>query len=303
MSVLNHKIDFAVIIGVKNANPNGDPLLGNRPRTDAHGFGVISDVCLKRKLRNRLSDLGANIFFTSPDRNDDGCSSLQERAEACPDLNTADPVSFRKNACNTWMDVRAFGQVFAYSSKKKGKKGKAEDGGEDSASPSGVSIGIRGPVTIQQATSCSPVEIEEMKITKCFNGVHTENGKRSSDTMGDKYFVSFGVYLAFGSINARLAEKTGFSSEDAAMVRQALETLFENDESSCRPSGSMEVLQVLWWEHNGKDASLPAGVVHRSLDLSMPRASKSMDEITITCKTSPGIKASVMESGIPVEFN
>lgn len=303
MGTLKNKIDYAVIICVKNANPNGDPLLNNRPRTNAQGLGIISDVCLKRKMRNRVDDLGETVFFTAPDRVNDGFSSLQERAENCDGLNGADNQTFQKIACKNWFDVRAFGQLFAYSSKKKGKKGKKEDdsSSETEVGSAGVSVGIRGPVTIQPAISLHPVEVEEMKITKCFNGVTTENGKRGSDTMGDKFYIPFGVYVAYGSINARLAEKTGFSDEDAILVRKALESLFENDESASRPSGSMEVLQVLWWEHSTLDASVPSGAVHRSLNVSVPLYPSSVDEISVTCKDLPGVNLSTMEYGIPVK--
>ena len=79
MSTLTNKIDFAVLVSVKNANPNGDPLNGNRPREDYNGYGEISDVCIKRKLRNRLQDMGQAIFVQSDDRRDDGCRSLKDR--------------------------------------------------------------------------------------------------------------------------------------------------------------------------------------------------------------------------------
>lgn len=297
MATLKHKIDFAVLIAVKNANPNGDPLFNNMPRTNAQGYGVISDVCLKRKIRNRLSDLGAEIFFTSPDRAEDGYTSLQERAENCEELVASTPEAFKAAACRKWLDVRTFGQLFAYGSGKKGRKGKGEDG---EAPVTGVSIGIRGPVTVQPATSLHPISIEEMKITKCFNGTTTESGKRSSDTMGDKFMVPFGIYAAYGSINARLAEKTGFTEEDAQLFRKALETLFENDESSSRPSGSMEVLQVLWWEHPLLDGVVGSGAVHRSLGVAVSGNPTCVDDVSLSCRPIAGVDLSLMEYGIPV---
>ena len=301
MTALQNKIDFAVVIGVKNANPNGDPLLGNRPRTDMYGYGVISDVCLKRKLRNRMDDLGADIFFRAPDRSDDGFESLQERVESIPELDGVTPDAFRKAACKRWLDVRAFGQVFAYSSKKKSKKDVKDGAEEDSAASAGVSVGVRGPVTFQQAKSLNIIDIDEMQITKCFNGTATEKGKRGSDTMGTKFSVPFGVYVAYGSINARLAEKTGFTAEDAEMVHKALESLFVNDESAGRPSGSMEVLQVIWWEHKGIDASVPSGAVHRSLNVSVSQSVTSFDEIKVSAKDLPGVLLFTMPGGLPVD--
>ena len=118
MEILQNKIDFALVIAVHHANPNGDPLNGNRPRETYEGYGEISDVCLKRKIRNRLMDLGASVFVQSDDRRNDGFHSLKERADACPALSAATKAknreAYAKAACETWMDVRSFGQVFAF---------------------------------------------------------------------------------------------------------------------------------------------------------------------------------------------
>lgn len=196
MSVLQNKIDFMVLISARGANVNGDPLNGNRPRTDYNGFGEMSDVCIKRKIRNRMQDLGHQVFVQSEDRCDDGCGSLKERAEKLIGKAGKNQSSeeYAEKACNTWLDVRSFGQVFAFSgSEKKGE---------------GVSIGVRGPVSIHQAVSISPVEIRSLQITKSVNGTPSE--KRSSDTMGMKHFVRFGLYLIKGAINVQLAEKQVF---------------------------------------------------------------------------------------------
>ena len=113
---LQNKIDFAVILRVKNANPNGDPLNGNRPRTDYSGFGEISDVAIKRKIRDRLLESGQPIFVQSDDRKVDDATSLKDRADKTlgKKLLSGDAA---KLACETWFDVRAFGQLFAYSGK------------------------------------------------------------------------------------------------------------------------------------------------------------------------------------------
>ena len=167
MAALENKIDFVALISVTNANCNGDPLNGNRPRTDYNGMGEISDVCIKRKLRNRMQDMGYAIFVQSDDRCDDGCKSLSDRAAAAT-KGIKDRSIYAQTACEKWMDVRSFGQVFAFKSTDK----------------NGVSVGVRGPVSIHQAVSISPVEIEEMQITKSVNGETGE--KRASDTMGMK---------------------------------------------------------------------------------------------------------------------
>lgn len=247
MSILQHKIDFAVVFSVTRANPNGDPLEGNRPRVNYQGFGEVSDVCIKRKIRNRLQDMGERIFVQSEERSDDGYKSLKDRADGCTELKKAgkDGELYAKTACAEWIDVRSFGQVFAF----KGNKD--------------VSVGVRGPVTVQTAVSVDQIDVSSMQITKSVNSVTQD--KKSSDTMGMKHRVDYGVYTCFGSINVQLAEKTGFTDEDAEKIKQALVTLFENDCSSARPDGSMEVLRVYWWEHNCKSGQYPSVRVHRSL--------------------------------------
>jgi CRISPR-associated protein Csd2 len=255
-AVLQNKIDFAVVFSVKHANPNGDPLNGNRPRTDYNGLGEISDVCLKRKMRDRLAEKDCAIFVQSDDRKTDGFKSLRERAEGTlgkkfGSLETA------KLACETWIDVRAFGQLFAMAKKAKGK-------GEEENGEAGVSIPIRGPVSIHSAFSVQPVEVTSTQITKSVSG-DGDGTKRGSDTMGMKHRVDGGVYVFYGSMNPQLAERTGFSDDDAETIKSVLPKLFENDASSARPEGSMEVLKVLWWKHNSKSGQYSSAKVHRSV--------------------------------------
>ncbi|MDQ0163794.1 type I-C CRISPR-associated protein Cas7/Csd2 [Aeribacillus alveayuensis] len=281
MSILDHKIDFAVVLSVKKANPNGDPLNGNRPRQNYDGHGEISDVAIKRKIRNRLQDMGESIFVQSNDRKVDDFKSLKERAEAHPELKkimsskNGSSEEFAKIACQLWIDVRAFGQVFAFK-------------GSD------LSVGVRGPVSIHTATSVDPVDIVSMQITKSVNSVTNE--KRSSDTMGMKHRVDFGVYVFYGSMNTQLAEKTGFTNEDALKIQQALVTLFENDSSAARPEGSMEVHKVYWWEHNSKLGQYSSAKVHRLLKIEKNvEEPKSIDDYTITLNELDGLKAVVID--------
>lgn len=254
-TALDHKIDFLMIFSVTNANPNGDPLNGNRPRETFEGLGEISDVCLKRKIRNRLQDMGERIFVQSDDRCDDGYDSLSSRAEKNPELEKlakgkeTEKDSYAKVACKTWFDVRSFGQVFAF-------KGNT------------VSVGVRGPVSIHPAFSISPVSVTSTQITKSVNSEGGKSGK-SSDTMGMKHRVDFGLYVVKGSINCQLAEKTGFTADDAEKIKQALLTLFENDCSSARPEGSMEVCRLYWWEHECAMPKVPTAKIHKSVKISL----------------------------------
>lgn len=255
MSTLSNKIDFAIVFSVVNANPNGDPLNGNRPRTDYDGYGEISDVCLKRKVRDRLQDDGNSIFVQSDDRKVDEYTSLRKRAEGVlgKDTLSAKKTPAReaaKKACETWIDVRSFGQLFAFEGEKK--------------SGDGISIPIRGPVTIQPAFSLDPVSITSTQITKSVSG-EGDGSKRGSDTMGMKHRVDSATYVVFGAMSPQLAERTGFNDEDAKTIKQVLPKLFEGDASSARPEGSMAVEKVIWWQHNSKSGQYSSAKVHNSL--------------------------------------
>lgn len=264
MTTLDHKVDFAVVFSVVNANPNGDPLNGNRPRQNFDGFGEVSDVALKRKIRNRLQDLGEKIFVQSDDRANDGFKSLNDRAESVPELakikkdKKGNADTFALVAAQNWYDVRAFGQVFAF-------KGDS------------LSVGVRGPVSLHPAISVEPIDITSIQITKSVNSVTGD--KKGSDTMGMKHRVDKGVYKFVGSINTQLAEKTGFSNEDALKLKDALISLFENDASSARPEGSMEVVKVIWWEHSSKLGQYSSAKVHKSLTVSVDEAGEPVVEV------------------------
>ncbi|MGT2548444.1 type I-C CRISPR-associated protein Cas7/Csd2 [Streptococcus milleri] len=229
--MLEHKIDFMVTIEVREANANGDPLSGNMPRTDAKGHGLISDVAIKRKIRNRMQDFGCPTFVQAGDRIEDEFRSLEKRFSNQFTSKDSD-AEIEEKANQLWMDVRSFGQVFTYLKK---------------------SIGVRGPVSLNMAKSLEPIVISSLQITRSTNGMEAKNESgRSSDTMGTKHFVDYGVYVIKGSINPNFAEKTGFSDEDAEVIKKALISLFENDASSARPEGSMRVREVFWFTHSNK---------------------------------------------------
>lgn len=288
---LENKIDFMAFITVNKANPNGDPLSGNRPREDYNGYGEISDVCIKRKIRNRLQDMGERIFVQSNDRCDDGCKSLKDRVESETDLKNfmkkKDKDSFVSKACETWIDVRSFGQVFAFKSDK-------------------LSVGIRGPVSIHMGISVSPIDILELQITKSVNGETKKGGndepenvdEKSSDTMGMKYMVDFGLYVIKGSINCQLAEKTGFSVEDSEKIKKALGSLFENDCSSARPDGSMEVKKVFWWKHSCYNGNCSSAKVYNSVKIDLKEGisvPSKYEDYDISTTPLEGIEFEVIE--------
>ena len=170
--------------------------------------------------------------------------------------------------------MRSFGQVFAFKS--------AGD----------ASCGVRGPVSVHQAVSASPVEVRSIQITKSVNGEPAKKGGRSADTMGQKHFVQFGLYKIKGSVNVQLAEKTGFTDDDAAVLKECLRTLFVNDASAARPDGSMEVIKVYWWQHNCKDGQYSSAAVHRSVHVELKDGvtfPTCVDDYNITVDELPGL--------------
>lgn len=255
---LQNKIDFAIIFSVKNANPNGDPLNGNRPRTDYEGYGEVTDVCIKRKIRDRLQSAGEPIFVQSDEKKTDGMPSLKARAVSeeyglgkdAFNVKKTTPGEAARLASKKWIDVRSFGQLFAFKSETK----------------DGVSIPIRGPVTIQSAFSVEPISVTSTQITKSVSG-EGDGSKKSSDTMGMKHRVDKAVYVAFGGMTPQLAERTGFSNEDAETIKQVLPKLFEGDASSARPEGSMVVKKLIWWQHDNKSGQYSSAKVHHTLSV------------------------------------
>ncbi len=281
MGEFTNKIDFAVLAMVKDANPNGDPLNGNRPRETYDGYGEISDVCIKRKIRNRLQDMGERIFVQSDERADDGYKSLAERAKSNEVMQKAlkdkDRDAYAKEACETWIDVRSFGQVFAFKDNS-------------------VSVGVRGPVSVHSGFSVMPVSIDSMQITKSVNSETKDKGKKSSDTMGMKHKVCSALYVIKGSINHQLAKKTGFSDEDAEKIKEALRTLFVNDSSSARPDGSMEVCKVYWWKHNCPMGQYSSAKVHRLLNVTAKTDDpKEFEDYDICLDSLPDLKVEEIE--------
>ena len=260
--MLEHKIDFMVTVEVREANANGDPLSGNMPRTNAANQGLISDVAIKRKIRNRMQDLGHTIFVQANDRIEDGLNSLEKRFKTQFTGKESDE-EINEKANQLWMDVRSFGQVFTYLKDR--------------------SFAIRGPVSVSMAKSLDPIIISSLQITRSTNGVEPKKaGGRSSDTMGTKHFVDYGVYVIKGSINPNFAEKTGFSDADAEIIKEVLVSLFENDASSARPEGSMRVREVFWFTHSNKLGNVSSARVFDLFEFDKEKQDKdSYDDYSI----------------------
>lgn len=288
--MINNKVDFLMTIEVKNANPNGDPLAGNMPRIDSLGYGIISDVCIKRKIRNRMQDQfkendlgeGYDIFVKANDRIDDDFRSLEKRYKAYFDKEKDNEV-IEKSMNEKWIDVRSFGQVVTFNKK---------------------SIGIRGPVSISISKSLDPVITETMQIVRSTNG-QDAGEKRSSDTMGSKNFIDYGVYLVQGSVNSFYSERTGFDEKDLEILKEALRTLFINDVSSARPDGSMEVKEIYWFTHSNKlgnvsSAKIKQLVNYDELDINNTNPSYEdynfrLDEEKLSEYQSKGLRLEIIE--------
>jgi len=193
--------------------------------------------------------MGYPIFVQAKDRIDDNMNSLEERFDAEFKKGKISDDEVSRISCEKWMDVRSFGQVITFQKR---------------------SIGIRGPVSITLTKSLSPVDIVSMQITRSTNGMKVKEGdSRSSDTMGMKHFVDFGVYKVKGSINTYFAEKTGFTDKDAEIIKEALRSLFVNDASSARPEGSMEVKRLYWFTHPSKIGLVSSAKIHELVKIEL----------------------------------
>lgn len=267
-----NKIDFSIVITAEMCNPNGDPTASNRPRIDLEGYGEMSSVCLKRKIRDRLQDMGYEIFVQSDFHNNDGYRSMKERLDAYTPIRTeiakkekADVKKVQMLACEKWVDVRTFGQVMPF----KGME---------------VSTSVRGPVSIGYAKTLQPIDIVEFGQTTCTNRIEVTG--RDSNTRYAKYLMKKGVYVAYGSIFPNLAEKTGFNDADVIIIKEALKTLLDSDVSGARPSGSM-LSALYWWEHSSKLGAMPSGRVFRTLHI---EPAKEYPYYTISPEEINGVK-------------
>ena len=291
-TLLNNKIDFIVTFDIDYANPNGDPIADNMPRTTFDGYGLVSDVALKRKLRNRLQDMFADdddnehyqIFVQSTDRATDGIQSLETRFSKAFDKDTLKSLTLpelNQKINQQWLDVRSFGQVFTNKITTKEGSGKLPQS-------------VRGAVSISPATSTEPIEITSMQITTSTNHEEKE-GKKDSSTMGMKQFIEHATYVFQGSISPTIAEKTGFTEEDAELIKQALVTLFENDQSAARPSGSMVVRNIYWFTHNNKIGNVSTSRIRHLLSYDTDTNEFKLNEDKLNAYKNKGLKLDIIE--------
>ena len=255
---LENRYDFVYLFDVKDGNPNGDPDAGNLPRVDAEtGRGLITDVCLKRKVRNFVSLMNNeqpphDIYikekailnqvhekaYESIGANEELGEDAADKKSKSKRKGSADSVNKARNwICQNFYDVRTFGAVMS----------------------TGVNCGqVRGPVQLTFARSIDPVVSQEHSITRMAVATKEEAEKQSGDnrTMGRKFTVPYGLYRCHGFISAHLAQQTGFSEDDLELLLQALEGMFEHDRSAAR--GEMTTRGLYVFKHNNKLGNAPA---------------------------------------------
>ena len=251
---IQNRFDFVLFFDVKNGNPNGDPDAGNMPRIDPEtGHGIVSDVCLKRKVRNYVDlvkgqdvdgpdvaegELGYKIYVQEGavlnERNKKAYVHYDMKpSEKKLPKGEQDRLKVTKFMCDNFFDIRSFGAVMT----------------------TGVNCGqVRGPIQMCFAESVDPVMPMEMSITRM--AVTKEEDTEKERTMGRKQYIPYGLYRVEGFVSASLAEKTGFSQEDLDLFFSALTNMFENDRSAAR--GLMSSRKLLVFKHESKLGNAPA---------------------------------------------
>ena len=255
--VIKNRYEFVILFDVENGNPNGDPDAGNLPRIDPEsGYGIVTDVCLKRKIRNYVETVkedtpGYRIYIKDQvplNRSDNEAltylgvtGDLKAAKKADPQLD----VKIRDFMCQNFFDIRAFGAVMTTFVKGALNCGQ-----------------VRGPVQLSFARSVDPIVPQEVTITRV--AITTEKDAEGKGTeMGRKYIVPYGLYRAEGYISANLARKTtGFSQEDLELLWEAILNLFENDHSAAR--GKMAVRDLIIFRHDCELGNAPS---HKLFDL------------------------------------
>ena len=276
MKPIEHRYDFVLLFDVVNGNPNGDPDAGNSPRIDPEtGHGLVSDVCLKRKIRNFICLAKTGTGHPEPGYDiyvkEKAVLNLQhQRAYDAPELKNADASAnrislARKWMCQTFFDVRMFGAVMS----------------------TGVNCGqVRGPVQIAFSRSVDPITALEQSITRMAVTTEREAENQEGDnrTMGRKEIIPYALYVAHGFISPHLAADTGFSEADIELLWQSLRMMFEHDRSAAR--GEMSSRKLVVFEHESKLGNAPAHALFERLriatkDTTRPARAYSDYDVTL----------------------
>ena len=241
MAELKNRFDFVFVFDVKDGNPNGDPDAGNLPRVDAEtGMGLVTDVCLKRKVRNYVQVSkncaeGYDIFI----KEKAVLNTLIDKAHEDEDVKEAKDktMAARDFMCKKYYDIRTFGAVMS-TGKNAGQ--------------------VRGPIQLTFARSTDPIIASEHSITRMAVATEKEAEKQSGDnrTMGRKATIPYGLYVGYGFVSANLAKQTGFSEEDLDLFWEALRNMFDVDRSAAR--GLMSAQKLIVFKHDSELGNAPA---------------------------------------------
>lgn len=270
--VIKNRYDFIVLFDVENGNPNGDPDAGNMPRIDAEtGYGIVTDVCLKRKIRNYIETVKEeaegykiyikdNVPLNVSDKTAYKYLGLEEAG--IKEAKKKDPLidgKIRDFMCRNFYDIRTFGAVMTTFVK------------------SALNCGqVRGPVQLGFARSVDPIVHQEITITRVAITTEADAEKKGTE-MGRKYIVPYGLYRVEGYVSANLARKTtGFSEDDLKLLWDAIINMFENDHSAAR--GKMAVRELIIFKHDSELGNVPSYklfdsvTVQRKGDVISPRS-------------------------------
>ena len=265
MATISKRYDFVFYFDVKDGNPNGDPDAGNLPRVDAEtGTGLVTDVCLKRKVRNYMQMKYPQkdeenpqppyaIFVRDKAVLNRAIVSAWDEANKAKAVKTAEEKrkaeeSTRKRMCEKFYDIRAFGAVLATSDKEKA------DESDDDKKLRKTGGQVRGPIQLTFSRSVEPIVSLEHSITRM--AVTNERDLEKERTMGRKYTVPYGLYRTHGFVSAHLAEQTGFSQDDLDLFWKAMLEMFEHDRSAAR--GLMSTRKLVVFEHKDALGNKPA---------------------------------------------
>lgn len=278
--VIHNRYDFVVLFDVTNGNPNGDPDAGNLPRVDPEtGLGLVTDVCLKRKIRNYVEaakegEKGYRIYIKEnvPLEQSDKEALDYIGAKDIKDIKKKDPdadVKIRDFMCSNFYDIRTFGAVMTTFVKGALNCGQ-----------------VRGPVQLGFARSIDPIAPQEVTITRVAITTTTDAQKKSTE-MGRKFIVPYALYQVEGYVSANLARKsTGFTEEDLDLLWKAIINMFENDHSAAR--GNMAVRELIVFKHDSELGNAPSYKLFERVHVQKKDADKvprSYDDYTVTVNT------------------
>ena len=256
---MNNRYDFLYLFDCQDANPNGDPDAGNLPRIDVEtGQGLVTDVCLKRKIRNFVAQTtDQNIYFVEGAVHNRQHGEAYEAIGEKPEKKVSPTIKDKATAwmCEHYYDVRTFGAVMSTE----------------------VNCGqVRGPVQLSFARSINEIVSSEHAITR--TSVTNEKDVDKERTIGRKFTIPYGLYLAKGFVNPFLAKQTGYSDDDLELLFTALENAFQFDQSAARPAGSMNPRALIVFKHETPLGAAPSHKlfemvkVERKPEVTVPRS-------------------------------